>query len=164
MRGGALSREERLPVSRDIVDRFRAVYAMRDADKIAQFLHDDVEWTISGPVEYLQFCGIHRGKANVVDLIKRQIPQVLRTFSFEPEAVAIDGDQVAMLHRQSSRRSEDGRVINYRVANFIRFRDSKIIQNLSLLDSFDAVEQVLGQRIQFDLGNRAAESGGVVAV
>jgi ketosteroid isomerase-like protein len=153
-----------LPVSRDIVDRFRAVYATRDADKIAEFLHDDVEWAISGPVEYLQFCGTHRGKANVLDLIKRQIPQVLRTFSFEPEAVVVDGDQVAMLHRQSSRRTEDGRVINYRVANFIHFRDGKIAKNLSLLDTFDAVEQVLGQRIQFDVGNKAVATGDLVAV
>ena len=153
-----------MPASRDIVDRFRAAYAVRDADKIAEFLADDVEWTISGPVEYLQFCGTHRGKANVVDLIKRQVPRVLRTFSFEPEAVVIDGDQVAMLHRQASRRTEDGRVINYRVANFMRFRDGKIVQNLSLLDTFDAVEQVLGQRIQFDLGNKAAAESGIVAV
>ena len=153
-----------MPVSRDIVDRFRAAYAVRDAEKIAQLLHDDIEWTISGPVEYLEFCGTHRGKANVVDLIKRQVPRVLRTFSFEPESVVVDGDQVAMLHRQSSRRTEDGRVINYRVANFIRFQDGKIIQNLSLLDTFDAVEQVLGQRIQFDLGGKAAPQSGLVAV
>ena len=153
-----------MPVSRDTVDRFRSVYATRDADKIAEFLHDDIEWSISGPVEYLEFCGTHRGKANVLDLIKRQIPRVLRTFSFEPEAVVIDGDQVAMLHRQSSRRTEDGRVINYRVANFMRFRDEKIVRNLSLLDSFDAVEQVLGQRIQVHLGNKPAEPAGVIAV
>jgi ketosteroid isomerase-like protein len=162
--GDASEPEGGLPVLRDIVDRFRAAYALRDADQIAEFLADDVEWTISGPVEYLQFCGTHRGKANVVDLIKRQIPQVLRTFSFEPEAVVVDGDEVAMLHRQSSRRTEDDRVINYRVANFIRFRDGKIAQNLSLLDTFDAVEQVLGQRIQFDVGNKAAPADGVIAV
>jgi ketosteroid isomerase-like protein len=153
-----------LSVSRDTVERFRSVYALRDVDKIAEFLADDVEWTISGPVEYLEFCGTHRGKANVLDLISRKIRRVLRTFNFEPEAVVIDGDQVAMLHRQSSRRTEDGRVINYRVANFIRFRDGKIVQNLSLLDSFDAVEQVLGQRIQFDLGKPPAEPAGIVAV
>jgi len=153
-----------LPVSRDIVESFRAVYATRNADKIVEFLHDDVEWTISGPVEYLQFCGTHRGKAKVFDLIKREIPLVLRTFSFEPESIVIDGDQVAMLHRQSSRRTEDGRVINFRVANFIQFRDGKILQNLSLLDTFDAVEQMLGQRIQFDVGSKGASETGLVAV
>jgi ketosteroid isomerase-like protein len=132
-------------VSRSVVDAFCKAYATRDADKIADFLHDDVEWTINGPVDFLHFCGTHHGKAAVIDLIKRKVPEVLRTFSFVPETVMVEGNQLAMLHRQSARRTDDGRVISYRVANFIRFHHGKVIKNLSLLDSFDAVEQVLGQ-------------------
>lgn len=132
-------------VPRALVEKFYAVYASRDADKIAAFLHDDVEWTISGPVDLLPFCGTHRGKANVVDMIKRQVPEVLRTFSFVAETVAVQGDQAAMLSRQSARLTSDDRVISYRVANFMRFLDGKLIQNLSLIDTFDAVEQVLGR-------------------
>ena len=132
------------PVPRAIVDAFYKVYATRDAERIAEFLHDDVEWTISGPIDYLRFCGMHRGKAAVLDLIKRQVPAVLRVFSFVPDSIVVDGDRAAMLSRQSAKRAVDGRVISYRVANFMRFRDGKVIENLSLLDSFDAVEQVLG--------------------
>ena len=131
-------------VPRAVVEAFYKAYAARDAEKIAEFLDDDVEWTISGPVDYLRFCGTHRGKAAVLDLIGRQVPEVLRVFSFVPDAILVDGDQVAMLSRQSAKRTDDGRVISYRVANFMRFRDGKVIENLSLLDSFDAVEQVLG--------------------
>jgi ketosteroid isomerase-like protein len=149
-------------VSRSLVECFCKVYAVRDADKIAEFLDADVEWTISGPIEYLHFCGTHRGKDNVLDLIRRRIPEVIRTFSFVPESVLVEGDQLAMLHRQSSRRAADGRVINFRVANFIRFRDNKIVSNLSLLDTFDAVEQVLGHRIEFD-GIKQAEAGNLIA-
>jgi ketosteroid isomerase-like protein len=150
-------------VSRSVVDRFCNAYAVRDADKVAEFLDADVEWTISGPIEYLHFCGTHRGKDNVLDLIRRRIPEVIRTVSFVPESVLVEGDQLAMLHRQSSRRAADGRVINFRVANFIRFRDNKIVSNLSLLDTFDAVEQVLGHRIEFD-GIKQAEAGNLIAV
>jgi ketosteroid isomerase-like protein len=151
-------------VPRSVVDGFCKAYAVRDADKVAGFLDDDVDWTISGPVEYLQFCGTHRGKANVLDLMRRQIPAVLRTFSFLPESIIVDGDQVAMLHRQSSRRAVDDRVINYRVANFLRFRDDKVVQNLSLLDSFDAVEQVLGHRIEFAADRKQPVEVGDLAV
>ena len=150
-------------VSRSVVERFCKAYAVRDADKVAEFLDEDIEWTISGPIEYLNFCGTHRGKESVLDLIRRRIPEVIRTFSFVPESILIDGDQLAMLHRQSSRRAADGRVINFRVANFIRFRDNKIVNNLSLLDTFDAVEQVLGHRIEFD-GLRHAAAGDLIAV
>ena len=149
---------------RALAEDFRKVYAVRDVEKIAVYLHDDIEWTISGPVEYLRFCGTHRGKPAVLDLLKRRIPEVLRTFSFEPEFVIVDGDQLAMLHRQSSRCTDDGRAMNYRVANFMTFCDGKLIKNLSLLDTFDAVEQVLGQRIRFDTGNTGARVSNIVAV
>jgi ketosteroid isomerase-like protein len=150
-------------VSRSVVERFCKAYAVRDADRIAEFFDEDIEWTISGPVEYLNFCGTHRGKDNVLDLIRRRIPDVIRTFSFVPESILIEGDQLAMLHRQASRRAADGRVVNFRVANFIRFRDNRIVSNLSLLDTFDVVEQVLGHRIELD-GVKHADAGDLIAV
>jgi ketosteroid isomerase-like protein len=132
------------PVSRAIVDAFCKAYATRDAAKVADFIADDVVWTVSGPIDVLPFCGTFRGKAEVLDLIGRRVPSVLRVISFVPASIVVDGDQVAMLNRQTSRRASDGRVISYRVANFLRFRAGKVVENLSLLDSFDAVEQVVG--------------------
>jgi ketosteroid isomerase-like protein len=152
-------------IAHSLVDRFYKVYAVRDIDKVAEFLDDDVEWAISGPVEYLRFCGTHRGKDNVIDMLRNQIPAVLRTFSFVPESILVDGNQLAMLHRQSLRRTVDNRVINFRVANFIRFRNDKVVQNLSLLDSFDAVEQVMGHRIEFSAaGRRVADTGDLAVI
>jgi hypothetical protein len=82
-------------------------------------------------------------------MIKRIVPQTLRTFSFVSDAVLVDGDRVAMLSRQSARRTIDDRVVSYRVANFIRFKDNKVVDNISLLDSFDVVEQLIGHRLAF---------------
>ena len=131
-------------VPRSVVDAFYAAYAARDSNRVAKFLDDDVEWTVSGPVGLLPFCGSHAGKAAVVDLIGRLVPSVFRVFSFVPESIMIDGEQVAMLSRQSATCAQDGRTICFRVANFMRFRNAKLIRNLSLIDSYDAVEQVLG--------------------
>jgi ketosteroid isomerase-like protein len=150
-------------VARSAVDEFLKVYSVRDADKIAAFLDDDVEWTISGPVDFLHFCGMHRGKKDVVDLIKNQIPKVLRTFAFVPSSILVDGDRLAMISRQSARRTSDGRVVSYRVANFMRFRDGKIVENVSLLDTYDAVEQLVGETINVN-GCAFAAQGNVVAL
>ena len=134
-------------VSRAHVEAFYRAYAARDAEKVAPFLHDDIEWTINGPVDYLPFCGTHRGKANVLDLIRTRVPAVLRVVGFVADAMLVDGDSTAILSRQSSRRTSDNQAISYRVANFMRFQDGQVIENLSLIDSFDAVEQVLGQQL-----------------
>ena len=149
-------------VPRSLVEAFYQVYAVRDVDKIAEFLDDDVEWTISGPAEVLSYCGTHRGKANVLDLIRRRIPLIMRTYSFVPEAILIEGDQLAMLNRQSARRTSDGRAVSYRVANFMRFRDGKVVENISLIDSFDAVEQLLGCQLAVGEVPRAEVDGVVV--
>lgn len=132
------------PVPRAVAEAYLAAHATRDPEKFAPFIDDDVVWTISGPVDVLPFCGIHRGKATVLDLSGRRIPSVLKVFHVVHESCVIDGNHVATLTRVSARRAQDGRVISYRCAHFIQFRDGKIVENLSLLDSFDAVEQVLG--------------------
>jgi hypothetical protein len=53
--------------------------------------------------------------------------------------------------------------VRYRVANIMRFCDGKVIENLSLLDSFDAVEQVIGQQLA-GRGQVPASKGDVVAL
>jgi len=151
------------PVPRAVVEAFYRAYAARDAKKVAAFLDDNVEWTISGPVDVISFCGTRHGKAAVIDLIERLVPAVLRVFSFTPDTMVVDGDRVASLFRLSATRSTDGRVISYRLAHFTRFRDGKVVENLSLIDSFDAAEQVLGHRLAVH-DRRAAATGNLIAV
>lgn len=148
-------------VSRAAVKAFYEAYASHDTARLAPLLHDDIEWTISGPVEVLAWCGKRRGKAAVIDLVDRLIPSLFRVVNLTQEAVLIDGDRAATLNRMSARRCEDGRVISYRLAHFMRFRDDQVISNLSLIDSFDAVEQMLGHSLSV---HDAARSSDLVAV
>jgi len=150
------------PVSRATVEAFYKAYAERDVDKIAPFLDDNVEWSISGPVDVLPFCGTRHGKAAVLDMIVRLVPEVFRIHSFVSAAVLVDGDQAATLNRLRAK-CGDGRVISYRLAHFVRFRAGKIIRNLSLIDSFDAVEQVLGHPLGLHEGDRR-DAGNLIAV
>lgn len=150
-------------VSRDVVEAFYRAYAACDAGQVAAYLHDDVEWTISGPVDLLPFCGSRHGRAAVIDLIERVVPSVIRIFSFVTESMLIDGNRVATLNRLSARRADDGRVISYRLAHFLRFKDGKVIENFSFIDSFDAVEQVLGHALAPHEARPAVESN-LVAV
>jgi ketosteroid isomerase-like protein len=148
------------PTMRSLVEAFYAAYATREPRQVAPFLHDAVAWTVSGPIELLPFCGTHRGKAAVLDLIGRQVPDVFRVYSFAPESMLVDGDRAAMLSRQRAR-TNDGRVLSFRVANFLRFHDGKLIENMPLLDSFDAVEQVLGHPLARGLD---AGPGNLIAI
>ena len=151
-------------VTLEMAQAFYKAYAARDTARMAEFIADDVEWTISGPVGVLPFCGTRNGKKAVLALIDEAIPAVFQVHGFVLDQLLVDGDRVASLNRLSAR-APDGRVISYRLAHFFRFRDGKIVENLSLIDSFDAVEQVLGHPLVPDSPPLADENAGdIVAV
>ena len=150
-------------VSRDIVDAFNDAYARRDVAALAPLLDDNARWLINGPVDLLPFCGERRGKQAVLDMVGRVVPAHFTITSFVPETVLIDGNRASTLSRLTGERTEDGRTISYRVAQFIRFCDHKVVEYCSVIDSFDAAEQVLGHQIAPVRGRRS-ESDRVVAV
>ena len=78
-------------VTRAVVDAFYRAYTERDVEKIAPFIDDEVEWTISGPVDILPFCGKRHGKAAVLDLIERLVPAVFRVTGFVPDTIVVEG-------------------------------------------------------------------------
>jgi ketosteroid isomerase-like protein len=134
-------------VTREWVEAFNEAYAGRHMDRLASLLDDDVRWVISGPVDVMPFCGERRGKQAVLDMVARVAPLQFAVVSFTTELVLIDGNRASTLCRASGERA-DGRTIGWRVAQFMRFRDQKIVEYCSVIDSFDAAEQVLGHSIE----------------
>ena len=145
------------PVSRTTVQAFYQAYGSRDPERLAAFLDDDIEWMISGPVDVLRFCGQRHGKAAALEVIARLIPSTFKVTGFEPETMLIDGDRVAMLGTLSGITADRDRKFSYRVAHFLRFHNDKVADFRSIIDSFDAAEQVLGHAIDTSLTDAAPE-------
>jgi ketosteroid isomerase-like protein len=148
---------------RELVEEFYAAYTRRDSAAIAPYLADDVEWTVSGPVDVLPFCGSHRGKQAVLDLVDHGIPAVFKVFAIVLDRMLVEGECASTLHRVSAN-TADGRVISYRVVHFFQFKDGKLVENLTLIDSFDAVEQVLGHPLALHDAPALVDGDEVVAV
>ena len=154
-----------MPVSRQRVRDFYQARMSRDPEIIAQFLHDDVDWAIAGPVDLIPFCGQHRGKEAAVDTMVRVAPSVFKVTKLNLDELLIDGDRAAGFNRLSAIQSGTGRTITYQRAEFFLFRDNKIKSYRAVLDSFDLSEQMLGHTIDRSLeapldlaanGNRVA--------
>ena len=153
------------PVSRALVEAFYHALANGDFATVASHLADDVEWTIGGPVDLLHYCGTRRGKAAVLDLLERKVPLLFDARRFIADALLVDGDRAAILGRMSDVKRDTGRSINYRISQFLRFRHGKVVEYVSVLDSFDAVEQVIGRRIDVAKdGDDARAIGDIVAL
>ena len=147
------------PVPRAIVEAFYHALSIRDMAALANFLHDEVVWTISGPVDILPFCGQRVGKALVMKLPGRDSPTLLSDRRVVATTMLVDGDSAAVLGRLTATKRTSGQAISYRIAHFIQFRDEKVVDYVS---SFDAVEQLLGYSLDAYDGYRV--EGDIVTV
>lgn len=74
----------------------------------------------------------------------------------------VDGNNAAVLARLTATKREDGHAISYRIAHFIEFSERKIVEYASIIDSFDAVEQMIGYNLDAHDGYRV--EGDIVTV
>jgi ketosteroid isomerase-like protein len=137
---------------RRLAEGFYHALACRDGGRIAWYLSDDVDWMSMGPVEMLSFCGPRRGKAAVLEVFERLLPAVVDVTAYVTDILLVDGDRAAGLNRLTGRLHATRRVITCRLANFLRFHDGKICEYRSLMDSFAAVEEFIGQRLDLHHG------------
>jgi ketosteroid isomerase-like protein len=80
-----------------------------------------------------------------------------------PNDILVDGNRAAVFGKLMASRCDLDQPISYRLAQFARFRDEKLVEFISIIDSFDAVEQVLGHPIAVHDG-RHADTGDLIAV
>ena len=135
-------------LTRQFVEEFYRARLSRDPARIEPYLDDDVNWLIAGPIELLQFCGQRRGKAEVLDTIVRLMPSIMHVAKVELESLLIDHDRAATYSRLTGIQSGTGRTISYHQAQFMHFRNGKIVEYRCIIDSFDAAEQMIGHPIE----------------
>lgn len=130
--------------TRDAVNALYEAYASRDFDRVAAMIHDDIAWIIYGPVQVFPFQGPRHGKQQVLDVLGA-IAKDYEVERYVPDVVIAEGDRAAVLSDAAFKQRATGRTLSIRVADFIRFRDGKVIEFREFTDTFDAVEQALGK-------------------
>lgn len=118
----------------------------REPARIVPFIHDNVDWTIFGPVDLLPFFGHRQGKTAVLGTLGR-VADYVQLRSCDTERTLVDGDQAASLIRITARDLRTGRTLSLRLALFAQFSGGQLFSLRAVFDSFDAVEQALGRHI-----------------
>jgi hypothetical protein len=118
----------------------------REPNRIAPLIHDDIEWTVFGPVDLFPFFGHRKGKAAVLAMSER-IAESLQLQGCEMEHTLTDGDHAASMIRVSARDLRSARTLSLRLALFAQFSGGKLVTLRAVFDTFDAVEQALGRHI-----------------
>lgn len=150
-------------ISRDRVLAFYHAYSQRDLSAVETFLHEDVRWTVNGPVDVLAYCGERRNRGDVMRMLREVVPQIFRHRQFDLDKILIDGHAVAVLARLSGVK-HDGRTICFRLSHFVEFNDQRITTLTSIIDSFNAVEQITGHTIDLGAVPTLVPDSGLVSV
>ena len=120
--------------------------ALREPQRLAPFLDDDVDWMVFGPIDLFPCLGRKRGKAAVLAMCE----ELGRDFELGPceaEQTLAVGEQCAAMVRFNAVHRASGRQLSLRLAQFAQFRGDKLVSLRAIFDSFDAAEQALGRTL-----------------
>ena len=125
---------------------FQRAINERQLEDLEQFIDDNVDWAIYGPIDMFPFFGARHGKAAVMEVV-RQIADWVQIHSLNRESVLLGVDTAASIVRFSLTGRDRNRPISLRLAHFAEFKDTRLISLRVVVDTFDLVEQALGHPI-----------------
>ena len=134
---------------RQRIHRLCSAYAKGHLELVQNFIDEDVDFISYAPIEIFPRLGKQQGKAAVLESLKA-IHAHFEFLAYYPIFLLVqDNDAAAIIMARLKQRST-GRIVRIMCAQFLRFRDEKIVEFREFMDSFDAVEQVLGRHIRID--------------
>ena len=104
----------------------------------------DVDSITHAPIELFPHLGHKHGQSWVAEAIRTQ-QERYSSRKYKIKFMAVDGAKVATILHLSLRKRNDGRVVQFESAEFFTPRDGRILEHRSFFDSFDLVQQLLGQ-------------------
>ena len=133
--------------TRATVDELYNAYGQRDLERFAALLHENIDWVIYGPIEVFPFVGLRRGRKAVLQAIA-ELGDVYQLESHRREITIVEGDRSAVMADVGFKQLASGRMLRFRVANFLRISDGKLLEFREFADSFDQVEQAIGHAVE----------------
>jgi uncharacterized protein len=123
---------------------FLDAYYSGDAEAAMACCDDDFDSIAHAPIELFPHLGHQRGKDWVAEMIRTQ-QERYSSRSYEIKLMAVDGARVATIQQINLRKRSDNRVVQVEAAEFYTLRGGRILVHRSFFDSFDFVQQLLGQ-------------------
>jgi len=118
--------------------------AYYSGDAAAACCDEDFDSITYAPIELFPHLGHKQGREWVAEMIRTQKKRY-SSRKYEIKFMTVDGDKVATIQQISLRKRNDKRVVLLTVGEFFTLRGGLILVHRSFFDSFDLVQQVLGQ-------------------
>ena len=132
--------------TRTAVHDLYQAYAKGDGARVAELIDDNIDWVMHGPMDIFPFAGHRQGKAAVLEALAAMARDYLLE-RYVPQVMVVDGDAAAVLSDVAFRQRSTDRMISFHIADFLRFRDGRVVEFREFSNTFDVVEQALGHVI-----------------
>jgi ketosteroid isomerase-like protein len=132
--------------TRAAVKELYDAYVQRDFDRVAAIIDDDVEWIIYAPMQIFPFAGHRSGKRAVIEALGG-IAKDFEIARYEPKVMIAEDDWAAVMSSVAFKQRSTGRVLSFHIADFLRFRDGRLVEFREFANTFDVVEQALGREL-----------------
>jgi uncharacterized protein len=126
-----------------VLEYLEAFYA-GDLPRTLDCFDDEIDIITYAPVELFPHLGHKHGKAWVPEAIQTQMKRYLSR-KYQIKFMTVEGDKASVMLRLRMEKRNDRRVVQFDVAEFYTLRDGRIVEYRSFFDSFDLVQQLLGQ-------------------
>jgi ketosteroid isomerase-like protein len=123
-----------------------AAYAAGRIDEVLRDYDDNVTMTSYAPVDIFPYLGRKQGKTAVAATM-HAAHAAFEYLSYQPVFMVTEQEDAAVIVLARLRQRATGRIIQLFIADFIRFDKGRIVELRQFMDSFDAVQQVLGREI-----------------
>jgi ketosteroid isomerase-like protein len=136
-------------MSEDLRTQLYDLYAAFGQGKIDLVLNcfgERAVFTSYTPIDVFPFLGRQAGKMAIAAMMTNMHAE-FEHLTFQPIFMVAEKDAAAAILMVRLRQRSTGRIIQLLTAHFIQFLDGKISELREFMDSFDAVEQVLGREL-----------------
>ena len=128
-----------------LYDLYAAYAAWRIDDALLDF-DDNVMMTSYAPIEVFPALGRRQGKAAVAATM-HAMQADFEHLTYVPVFMVTEAETAAVILLAKLRQRATNRIIQLFVAHFWRLQNGRIVELREFMDSFDAVQQVLGREI-----------------
>ena len=142
---------------RQRINSLCAAYAKGNFEIVQDCLDEDVDFISYAPVEIFPCLGKQQGRGAVLSSLKT-IHDHFVFLAYDPIFLLVQDEDAALNVMARLKQRATGRIVRIIFAQFFRFRDGRIVEFREFMDSFDAVEQVLGRHIRV-IGSNFAKQG-----
>jgi len=133
-------------------ERIYAVYEAFSAGKfelLSEMFDERVDFESNAPIEVFPYLGRLIGRAAVMKALQAAHGE-FDSIDFIPLRIITDGDSAGVINSIQLTQRTTRRMIRLFAPHFLRFHDNRIVEYRAFLDTFEAVQQVLGRELDLE--------------